>query len=138
MSQVINLTLHIGDDGTVSCDQGSPGRGRPTGTKFLTSYRSERQAFALGTKLYDSDQACRIANGRHPNFAGVVPISMDVHASASDIGERRFWALMNGEVVGKNSFASIGELKDEYEDENIEVIQVTKNQGTGAYQAVLV
>jgi hypothetical protein len=88
---------------------------------FVTVYDSERQAFALGRKLYDSASGAE-RNRNNGSFSEVASFTLDlanrrVIGTAASGSSVRFWAVLrtdSGFELGRNSYTSEAALRGEY------------------------
>lgn len=91
-------------------------------TFYVAVYRSMRQRFALGYKLYDFEEGAE-RNAGAENFSGTAPFTLDL-TNRRVIGDGssadRFWAVLQNSdgtySLGRNSFTSQTALRAEYPD----------------------
>lgn len=127
----IHIHLHIADASTINLADlisqargGVAGNNAPTNTRtfYVAVYRSMRQRFALGHKLYDSEEGAR-RNSGHPNFHSVASftVNLDTHqvSGFNGPGEGRYWAVLDDDSafsLGRNSYTDLDRLDEDYED----------------------
>lgn len=87
-------------------------------TKYANVYNSSRQAFALGSKLWDSADAARrhATEATHCGTVAITTVNGDVKATGLGCGTSRYWALLDANTLGKNSYTDLEDLMGEYPD----------------------
>lgn len=98
----------------------SPGEVGPTPDRVLYAnvYPSSRQSFALGSKLWESAEEARSHASDNSNgdvlAISIIGDGVRVAARGSQLGDRRFWALISDTELGKDSFTEYAKLHERY------------------------
>jgi len=132
----VHIHLHIADASTLNLrdliaqansagasDAAPTPRAANVRTFYVAVYRSMRQRFALGHRLYVSAERAQ-RNASHGNFHSIASFSMnlDTHqvSGFNGPGEARYWAVLKNEdgvfSLGHNSYTDIDQLDEEYDD----------------------
>lgn len=146
MDNQIHIHLHIADASSINLQDlivqanGSapaavavPARTR---TFYVAVYRSMRQRFALGHKLYDDEFSAQ-RNRTHRNFHSVASFTVDLDTHEvtgfNGPGEGRYWALLQDPYgtfsLGRNSYTDLDDLDAEYVDRFATISGETNAQG---------